>query len=224
MKEQAEFSAEEKELIQAIRALKSAIIVLEKHHAAALLQTSSMEMFRIATAVQHEMQKHADLLEGILTRSQKRAVAAFIQSPEDYFDASPTFKQSYAPQSGQILGILKQMKETFESNLSQSQKDELANSEGYESTKAAKEDEIAAGQAQVETKVQELATTDEKLAQAKQDLEDTQAALSADQKFLMNLKEQCAAMDSEFEERTKTRQLELEAVGKALEILSSDDA
>merc|ERR1719359_2564789 len=100
MKEQAEFSAEEKELIQAIRALKSAIIVLEKHHAAALLQTSGMEMFRIATVLQHEMQKHADLLEGVLTRSQKRAVKAFVQSPQDYFDASPTFKQSYAPQSG----------------------------------------------------------------------------------------------------------------------------
>merc|ERR1719156_483091 len=33
------------------------------------------------------------------------------------FDAEPTFKQSYAPQSGEIFGILKQMKETFETNL-----------------------------------------------------------------------------------------------------------
>merc|ERR1712182_137238 len=107
---------------------------------------------------------------------------------------------------------------------SQSQKDELANQKAYEDLKAAKEEEIAAGQAQVETKTQELATTDEKLAQAKQDIEDTRASLSADENFLMNLKEKCQMTDQEWEERQKTRQLEIEAVSKALAILSSDDA
>merc|ERR1712182_66656 len=82
------------------------------------------------------------MLDTVLTPSQKRIVNAFVQSPEDYFDAEPTFKQSYAPASGQIYGILKQMKETFESNLSQSQKDELANQKAYEDLKAAKEEEI----------------------------------------------------------------------------------
>merc|ERR1712118_53467 len=107
---------------------------------------------------------------------------------------------------------------------SQSQKDELANQKAYEDLKAAKEEEIAAGQAQVETKTQELATTDEKLAQSKQDIEDTRASLSAGEKFLMNLKEKCQMTDQEWEERQKTRQLEIEAVSKALAILSSDDA
>jgi len=63
-----------------------------------------------------------------------------------------------------------------------------------------------------------------KLAQAKEDLEDTQAKLSADEKFLMMLKEKCQMTDQEWEERQKTRQLEMEAVSKALAILSSDDA
>merc|ERR1712182_168958 len=107
---------------------------------------------------------------------------------------------------------------------SQSQKDELANQKAYEDLKAAKEEEIAAGQAQVEMKTQELATTDEKLAQSKQDIEDIRASLSADEKFLMNLKEKCQMTDQEWEERQKTRQLEIEAVSKALAILSSDDA
>jgi len=223
-----EFNAEEKDLLQAISALKAAIVVLSKHHAAFLQQASSAveqaELFRVATVMQHELKKHAALFEGVFTKSQRKMVAAFIQSPEDYFDASPTFKQSYAPASGQILGILKQMKETFESNLSQTQKDELSDSEGYESTKAAKENEMAAGKDQIEDKVQELADTDEKLATAKQDLEDTEAQKAADEKFLANLREQCKSMDAEMEERTKTRQLEIEAVSKALEILSSDDA
>merc|ERR550537_1772504 len=116
------------------------------------------------------------------------------------------------------------MKETFESNLSQSQKDELANQKAYEDLKAAKEAEIAAAQAQIDTKTQELATTDEKLAQSKQDIEDTRNSLAADEKFLMNLKEKCQMTDQEWEERQKTRQEEMAAVSKALAILSSDDA
>ena len=71
-----------------------------------------------------------------------------------------------------IFGILQQMKETFESNLSVSQKEETTNQKAYEDLKAAKEEEIAAGQAQVDQKTTELASTDEKLANDKEDLED----------------------------------------------------
>jgi len=170
------------------------------------------------------MQKHANLLEGVLTPSQRRTAAAFFQAPEDYFDAAPTFKQSYAPQSGEIFGILRQMKETFESNLSASQKEELANQQAYTDIKAAKEEEIAAGQTQIDSKTQQLADTDEKNAQAKEDIADTRASLSADEQFLMMLKEKCQMTDKEWEERQKTRQLEMEACSKALAVLSGDDA
>merc|ERR1711977_539775 len=125
------------------------------------------------------MEQHPSLLKGVLTRSEQRAAASFIQSPEDYVDAEPTFKQSYAPQSGEIFGILRQMKETFETNLSSSQKEEMSNQKAYEELKAAKEEEIAAGQAQIDSKTQELADTDEKNANSKEDLEDTKNTLSA---------------------------------------------
>merc|ERR1712007_43610 len=72
----------------------------------------------------------------------------------------------------------------------------------YSELKAAKEEEIAAGQAQIDTK----------------------ASLSADEQFLMMLKEKCQMTDKEWEERQKTRQLEMEAVSKALAVLSTDDA
>jgi len=181
-------------------------------------------MLSVAATLQHELSKHADMLQGLITPSARKTIGAFVQSPEDFFDAEPTFKQSYAPASGEIFGILKQMKETFETNLSSSQKEEMANQKAYEDLKSAKEAEIQAGQAQVDTKTQELATTDEKNAQAKQDIEDTKNSLSADEQFLMMLKEKCSMTDSEWEERQKTRQLEMEAVSKALAVLSSDDA
>merc|ERR1712061_497150 len=78
--------------------------------------------------------------------------------------------------------------------------------------------------AQIETKTGELADTDEKNAQSKEDIEDTRNSLAADEKFLMMLKEKCQMTDKEWEERQKTRQLEMEAVSKALAILSGDDA
>jgi len=221
-KELSEFNEEEKDLLGSISALKSAVTVLSKHNS--LLQMPRSHVTGIAASVQNLMQKHSSLLSGVLTHSERKAVSAFIQAPEDYFDAEPTFKQSYAPQSGAIFGILKQMKETFETNLSSSQKEEMANQKAYEDLKAAKEDEIAAGQSQIDSKTQELADTDEKNAQAKEDVEDTKKSLSADEQFLMMLKEKCSMTDGEWEERQKTRQLEMEACSKALAVLSSDDA
>jgi len=177
-KQLAEFNAEEKDLLESISALKAAIVVLSKHHPNSMLQMPHAHLLGVAASLQHEMQKHASLLAGVLSRFQKKVVSAFVQAPQDYFDAAPTFKQSYAPQSGEIFGILKQMKETFESNLSASQKEEMANQKAYEDVKAAKEEEIAAGQAQIDTKTQELADTDEKLAQSKVDIEDTRNSLA----------------------------------------------
>jgi len=223
-KQLAEFNAEEKDLLESISALKAAVVVLSKHHPNSLLQMPHSHLLGVAASLQHEMQKHSSMLNGVLTHSQKRAVTAFVQAPQDYFDATPTFKQSYAPQSGEIFGILKQMKETFESNLAASQKEEAANQKAYEDVKAAKEEEIAAGQAQIDTKTQELADTDEKLAQSKVDIEDTRSSLAADEEFLAMLKEKCQMTDQEWEERQKTRQLEMGAVSKALAILSGDDA
>merc|ERR1712032_941323 len=102
-----------------------------------------------------------------------------------------TFKQSYAPQSGEIYGILRQMQETFEANLADAQKEESADQKAYEDLKAAKMAEISAGQEQVDKKTAELADTDEKLARSKEDLADTRDSLAADEKFMMMLKEKC---------------------------------
>merc|ERR1719421_2397424 len=90
--------------------------------------------------------------------------------------------------------------------------------------KAAKQSEISAGADQLQTKTNQLGSTDEKLANDKTDLVDTTNSLGADQKFLAMLKEKCAMFDQEFEQRQKTRQEEIQAVSKAMAVLSGDDA
>merc|ERR1711957_600297 len=70
-----------------------------------------------------------------------------------------------------------------------------------------------------ESKTDELAETDEKNAQAKVDMEDTKASLSADEQFLMKLKEKCQMTDKEWE-----AQKEKEGVVLELEQLSNYNA
>jgi hypothetical protein len=210
-KELAEFNEEEKEMLQALSALKQAVTVLAKHHggaASTFLQVPRSSMLSVAASLQRLTART------VLTRSQRRAVASFVQS---------VHKEGYAPQSGEIFGILEQMKETFEKDLSETQKSESENQKAYEDLKAAKLDQIAAGQAQVDKKTQELADTDERLAHSVEDIGDTKNSLSADERFLMDLKERCKMTDSEWETRQKTRALEMEAVSKALAVLSSDE-
>merc|ERR1711904_324927 len=57
-----------------------------------------------------------------------------------------------------------------------------------------------------------------------EDKEDTEESVAADMKFLADVKEKCANMDAEYAQRTKDRQLETEAVTKALSFLTSDEA
>merc|ERR1719359_2300132 len=159
------------------------------------------------------MRKHTDILGDSITPHQREVLRAFVQQGA-----------GYAPQSGEIFGIMQAMKENFEINLATSQKTEASELEGFTNLSAAKTDEIKAGQDQIDAKTDELASTDEKNANSKTDLEETTETLAEDTKFLADLKDKCANMDSEYEERTKTRELEIAAVSKALEFLNSDEA
>merc|ERR1719498_1950589 len=116
------------------------------------------------------------------------------------------------------------MKETFEGNLAKSQEEESQNQQAYVDLKEAKESELKAGTEQNNQKGALLAETDEKNAQAKEDLDETEATLAADTKYLANLKQHCANIDKEYEERVTTRNLEMSAVSKAMAFLTSDDA
>merc|ERR1719389_517434 len=169
--------------------------------------------------LQHKINKHSNLVAEFITPRQRKAITAFLHQSQ-----GAGYNPEYAPASGEIFGLLKQMKEGFETNLASSQKEEMINQEDYEGLKAAKTKEIAAGNGQIEQKSVELGETEEKHARSVQDLDDTRTTLAADTQYLANLKEQCALFDSEYAERTKTRQLEIQAVSKALAFLSSDEA
>merc|ERR1719377_456305 len=165
------------------------------------------------------------LLSQVLKSSEVAAFKAFVAKAVDAnsFLAIPGM-QSYAPQSGQIVGILKQLKEDMEDDLDENQKAELKAQEDFAALKAASEEEMATQKKQQANMEAELAEVTEKHAQAAQELEDTEEQLALDREFLANLKKKCEASDKEFAERTKSRMEEIAAVQDTIKFLNSDEA
>merc|ERR1719331_3505702 len=102
---------------------------------------------------------------------------------------------SYSSASGEIVGIMKQLKEQMEADLSDAQKTEMERAANFAQLSASKTMEIEEGEKMSEQKEDELATTAKELAEAKEDLEQTQTALSEFQTFLKNLETTCADTD-----------------------------
>merc|ERR1719197_284123 len=89
---------------------------------------------------------------------------------------------------------------------------------------AAKEKEIASATASIEAKTKRAGEVAVSIVQMKNDLSDTQAALLEDEKFLADLDKNCAAKETEYDERVKTRSEELQALAETIKILNDDDA
>jgi hypothetical protein len=130
---------------------------------------------------------------------------------------------SYAPQSSAIFGILKTLKEDFENNLSQAQKEEMKAVEDFEALSKSKSSQIATGKEKLDNTEGEHADNQKALSDAKENLELTRKQRSEDVEFLRNLKTTCMDLDNQWEERSKTRSAETQAVSEAIAIITEDD-
>jgi len=211
-KEGEEFHQNDLDAVQAIGNLKAATVAMQKHHGEALTQEAMLQLRQVLNS------NRPGLFQKLgLTSPHNKVLASLLQTGTEYVRDSE-------PASGAIFGILKQMKEEFESNAVKAKTDEETAQETFNEMKTAKTQEIAAGNEQVGNKQTELANANEDNAQSKEDLEDTTEQLSADRTFLADVKSRCETMDKEWSVRTKVRQEEVTAVGEALEILTDDDA
>merc|ERR1719160_335529 len=192
--------------------LKNALVVLEKNLDTSFLQMSAVLQKKVRNVVNNA--KADEILRQILNPSDRNTLTAFMQGK----------LSTGSPQGGEIMGILKQMKTEMESNLGDMQADEKKAVTEFAGLKEAKTSEIAAGEEMAKEKTALLGKTKVQLAEAKEDLEDTTSAMEADQAFLVDLKERCSVSDKEWEERSKTRALEIAAVGETIKILTDEDA
>merc|ERR1719271_1280141 len=132
--------------------------------------------------------------------------------------------ENYAPASGEIVGILKQLGDEMGKDLADVIAKEEAAIKAYEELMAAKKAEIEALTKAIEEKLVRVGELGVEIAQMKNDLEDTQEGLAEDTKFLADLKKNCELKAKEWEERCKTRSEELLALSETIKILNDDDA
>merc|ERR1719331_2783860 len=218
MKENKEFQASETDYLEAIAAASNAITVLGKHNSLAQLKTVAHKLLdaRVSQMVDNSRS---------IGKADTQVLRSFLRNAETAtsFLSIPGM-QSYAPQSGQIFGILGQMKEDFQVNLAEAQKGEAKSKAEYETLKAAKEDELATGKKLIVSIDASIAETQENFAAEAKQLEDTQEQLAMDTEFLKNLKSKCATMDADFDKRVKDRLTEIDAVTDTIGILNSDES
>merc|ERR1719166_534132 len=130
----------------------------------------------------------------------------------------------YAPASGEILGMLKQMLETMQKELNEIIITEEKAVKDFEALIAAKEKELNANTGAMETKIERAAEVGLEIVEMKEDLDDTSKALVEDKKFLAELEKDCGTKEGEWNERCKIRAEELLAIGDTIKILNDDDA
>merc|ERR1719454_761983 len=130
----------------------------------------------------------------------------------------------YVPQSGQIVGILKQLMDELDADLGGAIKKEEAAKAVYEALMAAETKEKEMLTKMIEEKLTRIADLGVKIAEMKNDLGDTAEMLEEDKKFLADLKKNCATKEAEWEVRCKTRSEELLALHDTIKILNDDDA
>merc|ERR1719160_848111 len=128
----------------------------------------SLDAYGSGVSVDIPLRSAQRILEQSASEAPAGKGGAFVQKDE----AMPYY-QSYSPRSGQIFGILKQLKEEFENNLSQSQKEEVKGQEEYTALKASKEEQIAAAKKMKDEKSTEMWDNKKALSDAKEDLEAT---------------------------------------------------
>merc|ERR550514_2157896 len=130
----------------------------------------------------------------------------------------------YAPQSGQIVGILKQMKSTMEGDLAEATAAEEKAIGIYDELISAKEKEINANTASIESKIERVGNLGVEIETMKGDLSDTANAMIEDKKFLADLDKTCKTKQAEWDERCKVRNEELLALADTIKMLNDDDA
>merc|ERR1719235_1814190 len=203
-KEAAAFAKETAELTAFLNALDKAIAALEKGVSGGFLQTSASAVLRRLVLANRDMDE-----------DNRQKLLAFL---------SGTAGNEYAPQSGEIIGILKQMMDEMKKDKAETIAAEEAAIAAAKELMAAKKKEIEALTKMIEEKLTRIAELGVEIATMKNDLGDTAEALIEDKKFLADLEKNCATKEKEWQEIVKMRQEELLALAETIKILNDDDA
>merc|ERR1719399_2078115 len=131
---------------------------------------------------------------------------------------------SYTPQSGEIIGMLKQMKDTMEANLTEVSNEEESKVKIFKALVKAKLKEIDALTKLIEAKLKRIGEIQVEIVMLKEGLDDCGKSVIDDKKFLADLKKGCATAQEEYDARQKMRGEEMVALADTIKVLNDDDA
>jgi len=206
-KEAATFAKESSDASTNIKALGGAISAISKGSGAGFLQTSTASVVRRLTVDMEMSGADRDRLSAFLAEGQTSSVEG-----------------SFSPASGEILGILKQMKDTMSDELAALEKAEQEAIAAFQGLSAAKSKEIAINTKAIEVKTARQGRVGVEIENIREDLQDTAASYEQDQQFLADLDTNCATRKREWEVVQQTRADELVALADTIRILNDDDA
>jgi len=150
-----------------------------------------------------------------LSAEQKQQVGSFLQAP---------FTGTYSAQSGQVVGILKDMKSTFSSNLEEAIATEKKDKEFHDAFMQTKKEAYTAMEGTYKEKQESLSANDGGLSSKKTQLQVATKDKAEAEEFLTKLTDTCAKKAKDYEDRNLLRANEVAAISQAISILNSDSA
>jgi len=218
-KENTNFADEESDLKAAIVQMNNAIEELSKvgadQTAGGAADTEKFMAGHSLIRVQDNVKAAVQSAAIFAGPKQKRALAAFLQAP---------FTGTYTAQSGEIVGILKNLRDSFKENLSKGRKTETAASETDSAFMKTKTDNYDEMQSTYEDNESVMGSNDGDLSSKKSAKESAEQTLADDTLFLSKLKKMCKETQYQYETRKMIRANEEAAVSQAIAVLNSDSA
>merc|ERR1719440_386577 len=161
------------------------------------------------------------LLQKMATKVPKMplVLAAFLQEDE----VSAPSVAAYKSQSGGVLQMLEKLEKKFKKELDEVTLEETNRAHNYEMEMQHWTDTITALKADLSEKKSEKGKTKAESAKAKGELVKTKAELKEDEKMLAEITATFAAKKTLFADNQKTREEEIAAISKAIEIISSPE-
>merc|ERR1719162_384669 len=152
--------------------------------------------------------------------AMRRVLGAFLQDKEDKAQGGPAVA-AYEFQSGGIIALLEKFSKKFKDELAEVESEESNQAHNFDLEMIHLSDTIAYMNKEHEEKSVLKAKRSSASAAAKGELTDTKADLAEDQTTLKDMKATFTAKSDTFKANQAVRKQELEAIGKAIEIISN---
>jgi len=151
----------------------------------------------------------------------KKTLNAFLQqSAPSGLDVQAPEANAYEFQSGGVVDMLEKLLDKFIQERTVLEKEESDSKHAYELLKQDLEASVDQAEKDVASKSRSKAKRLEQKASAEGDLSDTTTQRDEDQKYMTDAVAECEQKATDFEARQKLRAEEIEAINKAIEIIS----